>query len=168
MPGVELTVVISNKKDCYAIQRAREQGFKAIFIDPAEKTKEAFDEEMREILDQEKVDLIVLVGYMRILTTPFVRHFKNRIINIHPALLPKFGGKDFFGISVHKAVLASGDTETGMTIHFVDEGIDTGKIILQKKITIAPGETPESLKEKVLELEKKYYPEVIYQLSKSL
>ena len=167
MPDIELAVVISNKKDCYALQRAHEQGFKTVFIDPAEKTRETFDEEMIKILDEEKVDLVVLVGYMRILTTPFVRHFKNRIINIHPALLPKFGGKDFFGNNVHEAVLKSGDTETGMTIHFVDEGVDTGKIILQKKIAIEKDDTPQSLKQKVQELEKKYYPEVIRQLSKS-
>lgn len=165
MPDIELSVVISNKKDCYALQRAHEQGFKTVFIDPAEKTRETFDEEMIKILDEEKVDLVVLVGYMRILTTPFVRHFKNHIINIHPALLPKFGGKDFFGNNVHEAVLKSGDTETGMTIHFVDEGVDTGKIILQKKIAIEKDDTPQSLKQKVQELEKKYYPEVIRQLS---
>lgn len=166
MLGIELAVVISNKKDCFALQRAREQGFKTVFVDPTDKTREAFDEEMKKILDEEKVDLIVLVGYMRILTTPFVRHFKNRIINIHPSLLPKFGGKDFFGISVHEAVIKSGDTETGMTIHFVDEGVDTGKIILQKKIAIEPGDTPETLKAKVQELEKKWYPEVIRTLAK--
>lgn len=161
MPGIELACVISNKKDCLALKRAKEQGFEIYFVDPEGKTREAFDEEMTKILDTKKVDLIVLVGYMRILSSAFVRKFKKRIINIHPALLPKFGGKDLFGNNVHEAVLKAGEKETGMTIHFVDKGVDTGKIILQKKILIEPTDTPETLKKKVQTLEKKWYPEVI-------
>jgi phosphoribosylglycinamide formyltransferase-1 len=171
MPGIELAIVISNKKDCYALQRAREQGYKTLFIDPATAEQHSpegnFDTQLIAALDNEKIDLIVLVGYMKILSSQFVRHFKNRIINIHPALLPKFGGKNFYGKSVHEAVLAAGERETGMTIHYVDEGVDTGKIILQKKITIDPADTAETLKEKVQNLEKKYYPEVIRQLAQN-
>lgn len=168
MPGIELAAVISNKKNCHALRRARKQGFKTIFLDAKGKTREEFDREMIKILDSEKIDLIVLVGYMRILTPQFVCHFKNKnipIINVHPALLPKFGGRDYFGMNVHEAVLAADEKETGMTIHYVDEGVDTGKIILQKKIPIAPSDTPEILKEKVQSLEKKWYPEVIRQLA---
>lgn len=161
MPGVELTCVISNKKACYALQRAKEQGYETFFIDPEGKTREEFDMEMAKILEEKAVDLIVLVGYMRILSSLFVRKFKNRIINIHPALLPKFGGKGFFGENVHEAVIKAGEKETGMTIHFVDEGVDTGKIILQKKIPIEPSDTAESLQQKVQALEKQWYPEVI-------
>lgn len=167
MPGIELAVVISNKEDCYALQRAKEQGYKTIFIDPEGKTREEFDQEMAKILEENNIDLIVLVGYMRILSTAFVRKFKNRIINVHPALIPKFCGKDFFGSNVHEAVLAAGEKETGMTIHFVDEGVDTGKIILQKKCHVEPSDTPETLKEKVQALEKKCYPEVIRNLAKA-
>lgn len=163
---VDLACVISNVVDCYALQRARDQGFDGIFIDPKEKTREEFDREMAKILDERNVDLIVLVGYMRVLSTWFVRHFKNRIINVHPALLPKFGGKNFYGQNVHEAVLAAKEKETGMTIHFVDEGVDTGKIIVQKKVTVDPADTPETLKAKVQALEKKWYPEVIKQFVK--
>lgn len=167
MPGIELAIVISNKKDCYALQRAHEQGYKTVFINPEGKTREEFDLEMAKILEENKVDLIILVGYMRILSTAFVRKFKNKIINVHPALIPKFCGKDFFGSNVHEAVLAAGEKVTGMTIHFVDEGVDTGKIILQKKCPVDPSDTPETLKEKVQALEKKYYPEVIRNLAKA-
>lgn len=166
MSGINLAVVLSNKKDCYALVRAKEQGLKTFFVDPKNKTSQEFDEKMAKILAQEKVDLVVLVGYMRILTSTFVRKFRNRIINVHPALIPKFCGKDFFGKSVHEAVLKAGEKETGMTIHYVDEGVDTGRIILQKKCPISPNDTPETLKEKVQTLEKKWYPEVIRSLAK--
>lgn len=170
MPGIELTLVASNKKNSYALQRAREQGFKTVFVDPKNpkgKTREQFDEELIKILNTEKINLIILAGYMRILTPQFVRHFKSRatgIINVHPALLPKFGGRDYFGMNVHESVLKSGEKETGMTIHYVDENVDTGKIILQKKVPIEPNDTPETLKKKVQALEKKWYPKVIRQL----
>lgn len=167
MPGINLSVVVSNKKNCYAIERAKEQEFSTVFIDPKDKTRAEFDEELSEILQQHKVDLIVLVGYMRILTPEFVRKFPKKIINVHPALIPKFSGKDFFGSSVHEAVLKAGDKETGMTIHYVDEGVDTGEIILQKICPVESNDTPETLKAKVQELEKKWYPEVIRQLAKS-
>jgi phosphoribosylglycinamide formyltransferase 1 len=157
---VELAAVLSNK-ECYALERAKGEGYTTHFIDPAEKSPEEFDQKIAAKLEEHNVDLVVLVGYMKILSPWFVRKFKNRIINVHPALLPKFGGKEFFGNNVHKAVLEAGETETGMTIHFVDEGVDTGKIILQKKVTVASDETPETLKTKVQELEKEWYPKVL-------
>lgn len=168
MPGIELALVVSNKKNCYALRHAQEQGYKTAFIDPKGKTREEFDEQLTKILDAKKIDLIVLVGYMRILTPQFVRHFKNKnieVINVHPALLPKFGGRDYFGMNVHEAVLKSGEKKTGMTIHYVDEGVDTGEIILQKKIPVTRRDTPEILREKVQSLEKKWYPEVIRRLA---
>src|SRR3990167_615930 len=121
MSGVELAAVISNKEKCYAIQRANEQGFKTFFVDPKSKTREEFDLEVADILENEKIDLVVLVGYMRILTPGFINKFPKRIINVHPSLIPKFCGKDFFGQNVHKAVIAKKEKETGMTIHYVDE-----------------------------------------------
>lgn len=166
MPGIELAVVVSNKKNCYALQRAKEQGYKTVFVNPKNRTSEQFDQKMLEILKKENIDLIVLVGYMRILTWEFVETFKNKIINVHPALIPKYCGKDFFGKSVHEAVLANREHETGMTIHYVEEGVDTGKIILQKKCPVLPTDTAETLKERVQALEKKWYPEVIRELAK--
>ena len=165
MPGVELAIVASNKENCYALERAKEQGYKTVFIDPKNKTRQEFDQQMATILENEKVDLVVLVGYMRILSSEFVRKFKNKIINVHPALIPKYCGPQFFGTSVHEAVLKAGEKETGMTIHYVDEGVDTGKIILQKTCPVDPNDTPETLKKKVQALEKKWYPEVIRNLA---
>ena len=161
MEGVELAVVISNKKNAYALERAQSQGFKTVFVDPTGKSKEAYDEDLARILVENAVDLVCLIGYMRILTPAFVRKFARRIINVHPALMPKFSGAGFYGANVHEEVIKSGDTETGCTIHFVDEGVDTGEIILQKKVAVNPGDTAETLKQKVQALEKQWYPEVI-------
>jgi len=166
MEGIELSVVISNKKDAYALERAQSQGYKAIFVDPKNLKREEFDSKVAEILEEHKVDLVVLIGYMRILSKEFVKRFTHKIINVHPALIPKFSGKNFFGANVHEAVLQAGEKETGMTIHYVDEEVDSGEIILQKKCEVLPSDTPETLKERVQELEKKWYPEIIRQLAK--
>jgi len=166
MSGIELSAVISNKKNCYALERAKEQGFETYFVSQKGKTREEFDKEMAEIIKNKQTDLIVLVGYMRILSTWFVREFKNKIINIHPAIdMKKYGGAGFFGGNVHEAVLKAGEKETGCTIHYVTEDVDTGPIIAQAKVKIEPGETVDTLKEKVQEQEKKLYPEVIRNLA---
>ncbi|MEK7672804.1 MAG: phosphoribosylglycinamide formyltransferase [Patescibacteria group bacterium] len=165
MPGIELAVVISNKENCYALERAKTQGYKTVFIDPKDLTREEYDKKVAEILQKENVDLIVLVGYMRILSAEFVRKFKNKIINVHPSLVPKFCGPKFFGDDIYKLIIEAKETETGMTIHYVDEGVDTGKIILQKTCKIDPTDTPQTLKTKVQSLEKYWYPEVIRQLA---
>lgn len=166
MPGISLTAVLSNKQDCGALEKARANDIPAIFIDPADKTREEFDMEIAKTLEEKQIDLIVLVGYMRILSPYFVHKFENRIINVHPSLIPKYSGKNFFNKGVHEAVLKAGEKETGMTIHYIDETVDTGKIICQKRCAVSPSDTPETLKEKVQALEKKYYPEVIRQLAK--
>jgi formyltetrahydrofolate-dependent phosphoribosylglycinamide formyltransferase/phosphoribosylaminoimidazole-succinocarboxamide synthase len=155
----ELRVVLANK-DCYAIERAKNQGFKTkiILYDAETDTRESYDRKFAEVLDAEKIELIVLVGYMRIFSEWFVNKYKNRIINIHPSLLPAFPGMDR---SVHDDVLRTGCKISGCTIHFVDEGVDTGPIIMQKAAEIEEGETVESLRDKVQALEKKAYPRVI-------
>lgn len=169
MPGIELSAVISNKKNCYALQRAKEQGFETHFISRKDKTREGFDKEMAVIIKEKQADLIVLVGYMRILSTWFVREFNNKIINIHPAIdMKKYGGAGFFGGNVHEAVLKAGEKETGCTIHYVTEDVDTGPIIAQAKVKIAPDDTVDTLKYKVQAEEKKLYPEVIRKLAKKL
>lgn len=149
--NAKIAVVISNKEDAYILERARKHNIKAIFLDPNGKTREEYDREIIKILESENVDLVLLIGYMRILSKEFVQRYKNRIMNIHPSLLPAFGGgmdKD-----VHKAVLESGVKVTGCTLHFVDEGVDTGPIILQKPVMIEEGDTIESLKAKVQKAE---------------
>jgi len=167
MEGIELSAVLSNKK-CYALKRAKEQGYKTFYIDPKDKSKEEFDEKLIEILIDLEIDLIVSVGYMKILSKKFINKFSRKVINVHPSLIPKYSGKGFFGANVHKAVLESGDKESGMTIHYLDEGVDSGEIIMQKTCKVSENESPESLKEKVQALEKKYYPEVIRNLAARL
>lgn len=165
MKGIELAIVISNKKDAYALQRAKEQGYKTLFIDPKNLSREEYDMKIAEVLEENKVDLVVLIGYMRILSEGFVKKFPKKIINVHPALIPKFCGKNFFGSNVHEAVLKAKEKETGMTIHYVEEGVDTGEIILQKTCKVDSADTPETLKTKVQALEKKWYPEVIRKIA---
>ncbi|HDN83100.1 MAG TPA: phosphoribosylglycinamide formyltransferase [Candidatus Altiarchaeales archaeon] len=155
----EVSVVISDRPDAYALERARKHGIEAIFIDPKGKTREEFDREVMKILDEKQVDVVALIGYMRILSKEFVRKYKNRIMNVHPSLLPAFaGGMDK---NVHKAVLDYGVKVTGCTIHFVDETVDGGPIILQAAVPVEEDDTVDTLKEKVQALEKKLYPEAL-------
>ena len=151
MPGIELVRVISNKENSGALDKARNFGVEAKFVED--------DADLIEAVGD--VDLVCLVGYMKILKPDFVRAFDGRIINVHPALLPKYGGKGWYGMKVHEQVLADGEKETGMTIHFVDEGVDSGEILLQKSVVVNQGDTAEVLKAKVQELEKEGYPEAI-------
>ena len=155
----ELTCVISNKAGCGALEKAKKAGVEAIFIDPAEKEREEFDREVAAELEKRGVKLVVLVGYMRFLSPWFVHKYGNRIMNIHPSLLPAFaGGMD---TDVHQAVLDRGSKVTGCTIHFVDEGADTGPIIMQKVVKVENGDTAETLKKKVQAAEMEAYPKAI-------
>lgn len=161
MEGIELSVVISNKQ-CYAIERADKQGYKTKVFNDKTLSSDARDIAMKTFLKEMGVDLVVLIGYMRILSPVFVKAFEGKIINVHPALdLKKYGGEGFFGGNVHKAVLEAGEKESGCTIHFVTEDVDAGPIIDQAKVDIEEGETVDSLKDKVQAVEKKLYPEVI-------
>jgi len=165
MPGIELAVVLGNREKAFALERARDQGYRAVYVDPKNLSREEYDEKLAEILIEEEVDLVVLIGYMKILSSGFVNQFPGRIINVHPALMPKFSGPGFFGSNVHEAVLKAGEKETGFTIHFVDNNVDAGEIIIQKKVEVDSRDTPDTLKEKVQALEKKWYPEVIRQIA---
>lgn len=166
MPGIELTLVISNKEKSFALERARNHGYTAVFVDPKGKAPEEYDQELVDLLHKHKIHLVVLAGFMRILTPFFIKAFPQRIVNVHPSLLPKYGGKGMFGDHVHQAVLDAGEEESGCTFHLVTENVDDGPIVLQKKVIVAPNETVETLKQKVQNLEKEWYPEVIRQLSK--
>ena len=146
-----ISVVISNKADAYALERARKHKIKAFFIDTKGKTREQFDKEIAQILDNNEVDLILLIGYMRFLSPWFVSKYRNKIMNIHPSLLPKYaGGMDK---DVHAEVLKNNEKVTGATLHFVDENLDAGPIIMQKEVKIEENETVDSLKEKVQKAE---------------
>ena len=142
-----ISVVVSNKKDAYALERAKNNNINAVFLEPKGKDREQYDKEIAKVLEQNNVDLILLIGYMRFLSPWFVNKYKNKIMNIHPSLLPKYaGGMDR---DVHAEVLKNNEKVTGATLHFVDEGADTGPIILQKEVKIEKNETINSLKEKV-------------------
>jgi len=167
MPGIELKFVLVDREDCGAAEKARKEGIPMVFLNPRPNGQKldrvTYDEQLALVCEKYQVDLIVLAGWMRILSPEFVRKYPKKIINIHPSLLPKYPGMD---LDVHQAVLDHGESESGMTIHYVDEGVDTGEIILQKSIAIDQGETPESLKEKVQSLEKTWYPEAIRMLGR--
>ncbi|MBU0534322.1 MAG: phosphoribosylglycinamide formyltransferase [Candidatus Omnitrophica bacterium] len=156
----EIIAVISDKKNAYILERARSYGLPAFFIDPKDFNKrEDYDKNIIEKLKNEKTDLVLLIGYMRILSLCFVEQFKNKIMNIHPSLLPAFaGGMD---LDVHKLVIEQEVEITGCTLHFVDEGTDTGPIILQKTVEVNKDDTPQSLKGKVQEAEQKIIVEGI-------
>lgn len=154
----KVVVVVSNKKDAVALQRAKKYNIKAVFVDAK---KYDFDKKVIEILGKFRVDLVCLAGFLLKLGKEFVRKYRGGILNIHPALLPKFGGKGMYGIKVHKAVLEAGEKISGCTVHLVDEKYDQGKIILQKKVKVLKKDTPEQLQKRVLKQEHKLYPEAI-------
>jgi len=149
LKDVEISMVISDRESAQALERARNHGIKALFIDPKGKKREEYDMEIAKVIDG--ADLVLLIGYMRLLSPWFVERFKNRIINVHPSLLPAFGGK--MDLDVHRAILDYGVKVSGATVHFVDEGADTGPIIAQKAVEIEERETPESLKAKIQKVE---------------
>jgi phosphoribosylglycinamide formyltransferase-1 len=160
--------VISNNKNAYALERAKQNGIEALAISPKDfASRDEFNQALLEKIQSYGVDLVVLAGCLVVIPKIMVDAYPNKIINIHPALLPKFGGKDFYGIHVHEAVLAAGETESGATVHYVDEGVDTGKIILQEKVPVLPGDEPQTLRERVLEVEHKILPEAIAMIEKA-
>lgn len=154
-----IEIVISNRKKAYILERARNHDIKAIFISHKGKEPEDFDREMTDVLKSKGVELILLIGFMRILSPWFCRYWENRIFNVHPSLLPKYaGGMD---MNVHVEVLRNKDSETGCTIHIVTDKVDAGPIVVQKKCTVNPDDTPESLKAKVQALEGEAFIEAI-------
>lgn len=147
-----ISLVVSNKADAYALERARMADIPAVTLLRADcGGQEGFEAELTALLEREKIDLVILAGFMSILGESFTRRFENRILNVHPSLIPSFCGKGFYGLHVHEAALAYGVKVTGATVHFVNEIPDGGRIILQKAVDILPGDTPESLQKRVME-----------------
>jgi phosphoribosylglycinamide formyltransferase-1 len=150
--NAEIAVVISNKKDAYALERAQKHGIKTAAISPKDYSKrEEFNQALLEAIDCNRVDLVVLAGFLVILPEILIEKYRNRIINIHPSLIPSFCGTGYYGLRVHEAVLERGAKITGATVHFVDEGTDSGPIILQKAVQVLEGDTPELLQIRVME-----------------
>ena len=146
-----IEIVISNKPNALILERAKTSGLSAQYISPEGLNRSEYDKKISDLLVKHHVDLVVLIGYMRILSPDFVSFWSNKVINVHPSLLPAFAGK--MDVQVHQAVLDVGMKETGCTIHYVTQHIDAGPIILQKKCRVSPDDTVESLKEKVQKLE---------------
>ena len=150
--NAEISLVISNNKNAYALERAKNAGIASMCISPKEyATRDDFHVALTKTLKNEGVDLVVLAGYLVAIPEMLVKEFPNKIINVHPSLIPSFCGVGYYGLKVHEAALARGVKVTGATVHFVDCGMDTGPIILQKAVDIEAGDTPEVLQRRVME-----------------
>lgn len=150
--NAQIVRVISNNRNAYALQRAKDAGIDAICVSPKDyNDREMFNKALLHTLQEKDPDLIVLAGFLVVLPEQIIHSYRNRIINIHPSLIPSFCGKGFYGLKVHEEALKKGVKVTGATVHFVDEGTDTGKIILQKAVYVEEGDTPEILQKRVME-----------------
>ena len=150
--NTELVAVVSNNKNAYALERAKKAGIRDIVVSPKDyESREAFNQELIGTVDALKVDLIVLAGYLVVIPPEMIDRYENRIINIHPSLIPSFCGTGFYGLKVHEAALQRGVKVVGATVHFVDKGTDTGPIILQKAVAVEEGDTPKILQQRVME-----------------
>ena len=148
--NAQLVRVISNNKGAYALERAKNKGIDAVCVSPKDyEDRERFNEAFLRCVDEVKPDLIVLAGFLVVIPPAVIQQYEGRIINVHPALIPSFCGKGYYGLRVHEAALARGVKVTGATVHFVDEGTDTGPI--QKAVDVLPGDTPEVLQRRVME-----------------
>lgn len=160
----KVALVVSNKPNAFVLERAHKHGVET-YILPKGWQKNTDD--FIAYLQKKEIDLIVLAGFMQLIPSELVKAFSNKIINIHPALLPKYGGKGMYGMNVHKAVQKSGEKETGISIHFVNERYDEGNLLFQASCPIAPSDSPESIQQKVQRLEHYYFPLVIDKLLQS-
>lgn len=150
--NAEIAVVVSNNPGAYALERAKKHGIEAVCLSPKEfSSREEFNQAFLEKLEEYSLDLIVLAGFLVKIPEEMVKRYEGRIINIHPSLIPSFCGVGYYGLKVHEAALARGVKVTGATVHFVDSGMDTGPIILQKAVEVLPGDTPEVLQRRVME-----------------
>jgi len=152
IPSGEIALVLASNDSAYALTRAKENGIKSVVIKRKEfPSQEAYEEEMKNVLDENGINMIVLAGFMSLLSEKFTALYPKRIVNIHPSLIPSFCGKGFYGLHVHEAALGYGVKVTGATVHYVNEIPDGGEIILQKAVEILEGDTPEVLQKRVME-----------------
>ena len=150
--NTQIVGVISNNKNAYALTRAEENDIPSVCVSPKDfETRDIFNEKLLEAVDSYEPDLVVLAGFLVVIPPEMIKKYENRMINIHPSLIPSFCGKGYYGLKVHEAALARGVKVVGATVHFVDEGTDTGPIILQKAVEVQQGDTPEVLQRRVME-----------------
>ncbi len=163
--SADIVLVVSNKKKAYGLERAREAGIDTfVYKAKSYPSREEAEIDLLEVLEEYEVEFIALAGYLQLLPVRIVKKYAGRITNIHPALLPKYGGKGMYGHFVHEAVLAAGDSESGATVHLVDEIYDNGDMILQEKVPVLPGDNPDTLAARVLEVEHKIYHKALQKL----
>lgn len=152
LPSGQIALVVSNVPGAFALERARRAGVEALTLTRRDcGGQEGFEEALREALDSRGIELIILAGFLSILSEAFVRRYDERILNVHPSLIPAFCGRGYYGLKVHEAALARGVKYTGATVHFVNEIPDGGRILLQKPVPVLPGDTPEILQRRVME-----------------
>lgn len=150
--NAQIRTVISNNKNAFALERAKKHNIEGLCISPKDyETRQEFHKALISALDERKVELVVLAGYLVVIPEEMIQKYQNRIINVHPSLIPSFCGTGYYGLKVHEGVLSRGVKVTGATVHFVDEGTDTGPIILQKAVAVEQGDTPEVLQRRVME-----------------
>lgn len=166
--GVRVMLVLSDREDAGAVRRAREAKIDASVVTVAGRPLDYVARETLAALESSDVDLIALAGYLKLVPSAVVRRYRNRIVNIHPALLPAFGGKGMYGLHVHEAVIASGSTVSGVTVHYVDEQYDEGRIIAQWPVPVLADDTPASLAARVLEVEHMLYPAAVELVARAL
>ncbi len=162
IPNAEINLVVADRP-CLGLERAKKAGIPTVMLTRGE----SLSRRLLEVVPQE-TSLIVLAGFLSILSEEFISRFENKIINIHPSLLPKYGGKGMWGIKVHEAVIENKEKYTGASVHYVTEGIDTGEVIVQKSLKIMPGESAEQLAKRVLELEYELLPEAVAKVLNSM
>lgn len=160
-----VTIILSNKKDAYVLERAQQLGVPSLSFN-----REDFynSDKIVRALEEQKIDLVVLAGFLWLVPQSLIEKYDGRIVNIHPALLPKYGGKGMFGMNVHNAVVAEKETETGITIHYVNGRYDEGNVIFQAKVSVNPSDTPEIVADKVHHLEYEHFPKIVEKLIATL
>lgn len=164
----EIALLVTDKPDAGAVERARSAGVPAAVVATQGRDPGDVARELAGILDAHRVDIVLLAGYLKLVPAEVVSRWRGRILNIHPALLPDFGGQGMYGVRVHRAVLESGARESGATVHLVDEEYDRGAILAQRRVAVHPGDTPEALAARILEVEHRLYPEAVDNLCAAL
>ena len=169
LTGGDIALVVSSKEGVYAIERAKAAGVRALVVARKGKSGADFEAQLQDALQEHGIDLVVLAGFLCILSADFIARYEGRIVNVHPSLLPAFGGRGFYGLAVHEAALARGVKVTGATVHLVNEIPDGGKILLQRAVPVLDGDTPETLQRRVMEqAEWELLPRAVQQLCETL
>jgi phosphoribosylglycinamide formyltransferase-1 len=164
----EIVLLLSDREDAGALDRARGAGVPASVVPTKGRTLDDVGAEMLGLLEAHAIDIILLAGYLKLVPPGVVSAYSGRIVNVHPALLPSFGGKGMYGLNVHRAVIESGEAESGVTVHLVDEEYDRGRILAQRRVPVVPGDTPELLAQRVLAVEHELYPQAVDKLCDDL